>query len=72
MCLTELIPLVLVTEWHHDAPDKSTGGVWFLREKLQLQDGYQADAPLLWRLKWPEFITRNLVTDTNPEETITN
>ena len=61
-----------MAEGHHDTSEKSTGGVWFQGDKLQLQSGHQLDVPLLWRLEWPEFITCHLVTDTNPKGMIRN
>ena len=70
--LAELISLAPVVESHHDASGKGAGGVWFPRDKLQPCVGHKADVPVLWRLKWPEFITRRLVTDKNPSGTITN
>ena len=70
--LAELIPLAPVAEVHHDASGKGSGGVWFPGDELQPRDGYQADVPLLWRLEWPDFSTRRLVADKNPQGTITN
>ena len=70
--LAELIPLAPVAEGHHDASGSGAGGVWFPGDELQPRHGYKPDVPLLWRLKWPEFITRLLVTDENPDGTITN
>ncbi len=70
--LAELIHLAPVAEGHNNTSGKGAGGVWFLGDKLQPRDGYQADAPLLWCLEWPEFISRCLMTDKNPKGTITN
>jgi hypothetical protein len=70
--LAELIPLAPSAEGHHDASGKGAGGAWFPGEHLQPRDGWQADIPVLWRLEWPDYITRRLVTSENPTGTITN
>ena len=70
--LAELIPLAPSAEGHHDASGNGAGGAWFPGEHLRPREGWQADIPVLWRLEWPEYITRRLVTAENPTGTITN
>ena len=55
--LVKLTPFVLMAEWYHCAPGKCAERIWFHGDKLQPQDGYQADVPVLWRLKWSKLIT---------------
>ena len=70
--IAELIPLAPSAEGHHDASGKGAGGAWFPGDTLQPREGWQADIPVLWRLEWPDYITRLLVTSDNPTGTITN
>ena len=70
--IAELIPLSPSAEGHHDASGKGAGGVWFPSDTLQPRNGWQADVPVLWRIEWPEYITRRLVSSDNPTGTITN
>jgi hypothetical protein len=70
--IAELIPLAPSAEGHHDASGKGAGGAWFPGNTLQPREGWQADIPVLWRLEWPDYITRLLVSSDNPTGTITN
>ncbi|KAL7525124.1 hypothetical protein ACHAWF_005367, partial [Thalassiosira exigua] len=70
--IAELIPLAPSAEGHHDASGAGAGGVWFPGPLLVPRRGFQAGQPLLWRLRWPEYITKRLVTDSNPHGTLTN
>ena len=69
--IAELIPLLSAAEGHHDASGKGAGGVWFLSPDLIPRQGFDS-RPLIWRLEWPTFITEQLVTDSNPQGTISN
>ena len=69
--LAELVPLLASAEGHHDASGAGAGGVWFPSEHLQPRDGF-ARRPVLWRLRWPKEIIDKLVTDKNPNGTISN
>ena len=70
--IVEPIPLRSSAKGHHDASGKGAGGVWFPSDTLQPRNGWQADVPVLWRIEWPEYITRRLVSSDNPTGTITN
>ena len=70
--LAELIPLTPAAEGHHDASGKGAGGAWFPADTLQPREGWESNIPVLWRLEWPKYITRRLVTSSNPSGTITN
>ena len=69
--IAELVPLLASAEGHHDASGAGAGGVWFPSEHIQPRDGY-ARRPVLWRLKWPQEIIDKLVSDKNPNGTISN
>jgi hypothetical protein len=70
--IAELVPLDPVAEGHHDASGSSAGGVWFPSANLVSHLGYHALKPLLWRHGWPDYIKQCLVTEDNPNGTITN
>ncbi|KAL7554756.1 hypothetical protein ACHAWF_018299 [Thalassiosira exigua] len=70
--ITELIPLEPSAEGHHDDSGWGAGGVWFPSPLLVPRRGFRAGQPLLWQLQWPEYITKRLVTESNPNGTITN
>ena len=69
--IAELIPLLASAEGHHDASGAGAGGVWFPAKQLNPRVGYR-NAPVLWRLKWPQYIIDELVTTENPTGTISN
>ena len=70
--LAELIPLAPIAEGHHDASGKGAGGVWFPAAHAVPRQGYRANIPVLWRHQWPDFIVNRLITDDNPNGTLTN
>ena len=70
--IAELVPLSPSAEGHHDASGIGAGGVWFPSNHLVPRRGCRAGQPLVWRLLWPQYITSRLVTDKNPNGTITN
>ena len=70
--VAELVPLPPSAEGHHDASGAGAGGVWFPGEHLVPRRGWRRDAPVMWRIQWPDEIRRLLVTDENPRGTITN
>ena len=70
-CIAELVPLLSSAEGHHDASCKGAGGVWFPAAHLTPREGATIQ-PLVWRLRWPQRIADLLVTDANPNGTITN
>ena len=69
--LAELIPLAAAAEGHHDASGMGAGGIWFPAPSLRPREGYK-NQPIVWRLKWPEFIVNKLVSSDNPNGTISN
>ncbi|KAL7548224.1 hypothetical protein ACHAWF_016570 [Thalassiosira exigua] len=70
--MAKLISLAPSTEGHHDTSGTGKGEVWFPSSLLVPRRGCHACQPLLWRLRWPEYITKRLVTESNPNGTITN
>lgn len=70
--IAELVPLDPVAEGHHDASGSGAGGIWFPSATLVSRLGYHALKPLLWRHEWPDYIKQRLVTEDNPNGTITN
>lgn len=69
--IAELVPLSGSAEGHHDASGLGAGGVWFPADHLVPREGFKND-PVVWRLKWPQYITDRLVTSENPNGTISN
>jgi len=69
--IAELVPLLSSAEGHHDASGAGAGGVWFPAEHLIPRQGATTQ-PLVWRLRWPQRIADLLVTDANPNGTISN
>eukprot|EP00804_Cyclotella_cryptica_P023820 CCRYP_011179-RC/>CCRYP_011179-RC protein AED:0.05 eAED:0.05 QI:0/-1/0/1/-1/0/1/0/392 len=71
-CIAELVPLDPVAEGHHDASGSGAGGIWFSSATLVSRSGHHALKPLLWCQQWPDYIKQRLVTEVNPNGTITN
>ena len=70
--IAEIIPLLPAAEGHHDASGIGAGGVWFLGDNITPRKGYVRGKPILWRYKWPQYIVDRLITDQNPNGTISN
>ena len=70
--IAEIIPLLPAAEGHHDASGIGAGGVWFLGDNIIPREGYVKGKPILWRYKWPQYIVDRLITDQNPNGTISN
>ena len=73
--IAELVPLLASALGYHDASGQGAGGVWFPHESLVPRAQPSATPspdPIVWRLKWPQNIIDSLVTDKNPNGTITN
>lgn len=73
--IAELIPLLASALGYHDASGTGAGGVWFPHQSLdpRTKPGETpSHTPLVWRYKWPQDIIDALVTDDNPNGTITN
>ena len=69
--IAELVPLLASAEGHHDASGLGAGGVWFPADHLVPREGFE-NQPVVWRLKWPQYIIDRLVTSANPSGTISN
>ncbi len=72
--IAELVLLLPVAEGHHDASRVGAGGIWFPSPALTPRGNYTYinTAPLAWRFQWPQDIVKQLITDSNPQGTITN
>ena len=69
--IAEVVPLNPCALGYHDAAGPGAGGVWYPNPELTPRTGLIAQ-PLVWRLKWPQDIIDNLVTEHNPKGTVTN
>ena len=69
--ISKLVPLLASAKGHHDASGAGARYVWFPTNHLNPRVGYQ-NAPVLWRLNWPQHIIDELVTTENPTGTISN
>ena len=45
--------------------------MWFPAKHLVPREGYK-NQPVLWRLKWPQYIIDQIVTTENPNRTVSN
>ncbi|KAL3823120.1 hypothetical protein ACHAXA_006450 [Cyclostephanos tholiformis] len=70
--IAELVPLQPVAEGHHDASATGAGGIWFPSPSLTPRTGYTNTSPLAWRFRWPQDVVNKIVTDANPQGSITN
>ena len=73
--IAEVVPLLASALGDHDASGQGAGGVWFPHKSLdqrQHPSSLPSHAPLLWRFQWPQDIIDSLVTDKNPNGTISN
>lgn len=70
--IAELVPLAPIGEGHHDASGAGAGGVWFPSSQAVPRGKWKANTPVVWRLRWPQFITDSIVSSDNPSGTITN
>jgi hypothetical protein len=68
--IAELIPLLPSAIGYHDASGAGAGGVWYPTPDLAAR--FHPRRPLVWRLQWPQDITNNLVSTSNPTGTVTN
>ena len=68
--IAELIPLLPSSLGYHDASKQGAGGVWFPTPDLIPRLGSSTSQPILWRLKWPQDIIDDLVSEQNPHGSI--
>ena len=69
--IAELVPLLASAVGHHNASGLGAGGAWFVPNTVLRWLGYKS-GPVVWRYEWPQAIKDQLVTDNNPNGTITN
>ena len=69
--LHELVPLPPTITGPHDASGIGAGGCLFPSPSAVSRHPFK-NAPVLWRIRWPEEVRRELVTDKNPKGSITN
>jgi hypothetical protein len=73
--MAELVPLLPSAVGYHDASLDGAGGVWFPHATLNPRGVLQPSSshqPIAWRFAWPDHIKKELVTEHNPNGTITN
>ncbi len=64
--IAEVVPLPPVAKGHHNASGLGAGGIWFPGPHLGPRSGFTSIQPLVWRHRWPDFISYWLVTADNP------
>jgi hypothetical protein len=69
--IAEVVPLPPVAKGQ-DASELGAGGIWFPGPHLAPRLGFTSPQPLVWRHRWPDFISSWLVTADNPHGSITN
>ena len=62
--VAELVPLLASSEGHYTASGLGAEGVWFMPPHLVSREGSR-NKPAMWRLKWFNYITDQLVTTEN-------
>ena len=70
--IAELVPLHPSALGLHDASALGAGGVVFPSNTLQSRQGVAPLQSILYRVPWPNEVTSRLITDKNPNGTITN
>ena len=70
--IAEVIPLLPSGLGYHDASGSGAGGVWYTTPDLVPRQGTLPSQPILWRLQWPDDLVRSLITQHNPDGTVTN
>ena len=71
--IAELIPLTPQALGYHDASgSQGAGGVWFPTPDLVPRVGTQENTPLLWRVPWPQDLIDKLVSEKNPDGSVTS
>jgi hypothetical protein len=67
--IAEIVPLLPSCLGFHDASGQGSGGVWFPSQGV-VPRGMSQQKPLLWRFKWPKEIADQLITEANPQGSI--
>jgi hypothetical protein len=67
--IAEIVPLLPSCMGFHDASGQGSGGVWFPSQGV-VPRGMSQQKPLLWRFKWPKEIADQLITEANPQGSI--
>ena len=68
--IAEVVPLLPSALGYHDASGDGCGGVWFPVPSLDSRHDQPPATPLVWRLPWPQHIRQALITQDNPNGTI--
>lgn len=69
--IQELIPLTPTITGDHDASGAGAGGVLFPAPTATPRQPFNRQ-PVIWRIEWPEEVTKQLITLDNPNGTFTN
>ena len=70
--LAELVPLAPAVLGFHDASGAGAGGVAYPSDSIASRLGVAAQQPILYRLQWPKEVVSQLITESNPQGSITN
>ena len=68
--IAEVVPLNPSLLGDHDASGQGAGGVWFPSNSCSTRHSDHQLSPILWRVAWPDTIKNLLITDSNPNGTI--
>ena len=69
--IPEIIPLQPSLLGDHDASKEGAGGIWIPSSHINMREPHSSQKAILWRTEWPEDIKKCLVSDQNPNGTIT-
>ena len=70
--IAELVPLQPAILGFHDASGLGAGGVAYPTPDVPPRVGVAHNQPILFRVQWPQEIRSRLITDSNPNGSITN
>jgi len=70
--IQEVVPLFPGAEGDHDASGAGAGGVWFPSDTLTPRGDWKPNVPVVWRIEWPDWVRKRLVSSDNPTGDITN
>ena len=70
--IAELVPLLPSAIGFHDASGLGAGGVVYPTLDLLPREGINQGQPIVYRVQWPPEVTSQLITDNNPNGTVTN
>ena len=70
--IAELVPLLPSAIGFHDASGLGAGGVVYPTPDLSPREGINQGQPIVYQVQWPPEVTSKLITQDNPNGTITN